>query len=435
MAEGICLTGGRVLDPTSGLDGVRNVYIRDGVVQRVTAAAPGREWTVIDVAGCWVCPGLIDMHVHLRQPGREDIDTIESGTMSAVAGGITSVLCMPDTQPPIDDQTGVEFVRQIAQRDAWCRVFVVATITKGRQGQELSEIGEIVRAGGIAISDDESSVMNAYVMRRALEYTRMFHIPVIVHAEDKDLAGSGVMNEGLQSTLLGLPASPAAAEAVMVARDAVLAELTSGRVHISSISAAHSVELVRQYKSRGVQITADATPHHLALTDAAVEGYGTEFKTNPPLRSAADRDAVVAGLLDGTIDAIASDHSPHTHGEKALEFDLAPSGVVGLETLLPVTLTELHHKHGMAPLDLIALFTSGPARIARLPVGSLRRGAPADLTVIDPVAEHAIDRERFLSKGKSTPFHGYAAKGKAMLTIIGGKVVAREGSLCERPAV
>jgi dihydroorotase len=366
---------------------------------------------------------LIDMHVHLRQPGREDKETIASGTMAAARGGFTAVCCMPNTDPVNDTRSVTEFILDTAKREGAVQVYPVGAITKGLKGEELAEIGELSEAGCVAISDDGRPVMNAELMRRAMEYATMFDLPVIQHSEDLHLSGRGVVHEGFVSTELGLRGIPSASEAAMVARDLLLAELTGARLHIAHVSAAESVRLIREAKTRGVQVSCETTPHHITLTEEAVRGFNTNAKMNPPLRSEADRQALLDGLRDGTIDVIATDHAPHTVQEKEQEFDPAPCGVIGLETALAVTLTTLVASGVLSLSGAIAKLSSEPARILKLPKGQIAEGADADLTIIDPTREWEVDAGAFASKSRNTPFHGWRLKGQTVATFVAGKIV------------
>ncbi|MEK7799008.1 MAG: dihydroorotase, partial [Acidobacteriota bacterium] len=359
----------------------------------------------IDAGGLIVAPGLIDLHVHLREPGDENEETIASGAAAAVAGGITSVVCMANTRPAVDNEAAAEYILLLAARAGLANIFPVGAVTKGREGRELAEIGQLARAGAVAFSDDGDPVRSAEVMRRALEYAAMFDRPIITHAEDHDLSDGGVMNEGVVSMTLGLPGVPAASEEIAVARDIRLAELTGGHLHVAHVSTAGSVALLRDAKSRGVRVTAEVTPHHLTLTEESVRSFDTVYKMNPPLRTRVDVEACVAGLLDGTIDAIATDHAPHSTEEKELEFPTAPNGVIGMETMLGVAATELVGKRGMSWRDLLARMTVNPARVVGIPKGTLAPGADADVVLIAPTQAWTIDRAAFRSPSPNFPIH------------------------------
>ena len=421
-ARALLLRGGRVVDPSQGIDDVLDVLLVDGTVARVGRELEAPEHAEVrSVGGLVVCPGLIDLHVHLREPGGERKETIETGARAAAAGGFTAA--MPNTDPPVDDPAAVGFVRAQGLRAGYARVYPVAAVSLGQRGERLAAIGEMVDAGAVAISDDGRPVSDAGLMRLALEYAQTFGIPVASHCEELSLSRGGSMNEGLVSTRLGLQGIPNAAEDVMIARDLLLAELTGGRLHIQHVSTRRGVEMIRAAKARGVQVTAEATPHHLTLTDEAVDGYRTEAKVNPPLRTAADVAAVREGLADGTLDVLATDHAPHHYDEKEQAFDDAPFGMVGLETALGIALTELVGKGVLTLSQLVDRMSCAPARAFRLPGGTLAEGSPADVTVIDLNAAWTVDPDRFLSKSRNTPFAGWKLVGQAALTIVGGRVV------------
>jgi dihydroorotase len=420
----ILLRGGRVIDPSTATDDVADVLLRDGVVVAVgrDMGVPGGA-DVRDCDGLVVCPGLIDLHVHLREPGGEHKETIATGSRAAASGGFTAVCAMPNTDPPVDDPAAVGFVRAEGLRSAAARVYPVGAISVGQQGQRLTQIGEMVDAGAVAISDDGRPVSDAGLMRLALAYARTLGIPVASHCEELALSRGGSMNEGIVSTRLGLIGIPNAAEDVMIARDLMLCELTGGCLHIQHVSTRRGVEMIRRAKQQGVPVTAEATPHHFTLTDEAVEGYRTEAKVNPPLRAAADVDAVIAGVADGTLDVIATDHAPHHYDEKEQAFDDAPFGLVGLETALGLAITELVEKGAIDLPRLVERMSCAPARAFNLPGGTLRRGAPADVTVFDAAADWVVEPGRFLSKSRNTPFAGLRLRGQAVLTIVGGRIV------------
>lgn len=417
---------GHVVDPASGIDGVRSVVI-DG--QRIESlethqVSEGSFDRVIDASGLVVFPGLIDMHVHLREPGFEAKETIESGTRSAIAGGFTTIAAMPNTEPAIDNRAHVEFVRNKAERVGYCNVAVVGAITKGRKGTELAEIGDLVDAGAVAISDDGNTVMNSEIVRRAMEYLRMYDIPMIAHCEDEDLAAGGVMNEGFNSTRQGLRGISRLAEEIIVARDVMMAEKLCARLHVAHISTRDSVDIVRRAKARGVSVTCEATPHHFSLTDDAMESYDANFKMKPPLRTRDDVEAIIEGLQDGTIDAIASDHAPHTIEDKDVELDYAPDGVIGLETTLTVSLTNLVSKGVLSLAQLAQKLSAGPAAILGLAGrGMLTRGAVADLTLVDVSARRVIRSSEFESQARNTPFEGLCGQGLVRYVVARGRVV------------
>ncbi len=408
---GILIRGGRVIDPEAKRDGTFDVLITNGTIADIQPTIAVNGSTVIDATGALVVPGFVDLHAHLRQPGREDEETIETGVRAAIHGGFTTVCAMPNTDPAMDHRGIVDFLRQEAGRLGLAAVWPIGAITKGRQGRELTDFAELFDAGCVALSDDGSPVADSLLMRRALEYARIFDRPLIQHAEDPVLAAGGVMHEGIVSTTLGLRGIPAAAESVLVARDLALAELTGGWLHVAHLSAAASVDLIRHAKRRGVHVTCEVTPHHLALTHEAVGEFDTRAKVNPPLRTADDRQALIGGLRDGTIDCIATDHAPHTDWEKAVEFDAAPFGISGLETALGVCVQALVATKLLSWAQLIEKLTIHPAQIAGLDAGSLRAGACADVLLIDADATWHVDPTQFLSKGQHSPFAGWTLTG------------------------
>ncbi len=419
----ILIKSGRVIDPANDTDKVSDLLIEGGKVARIDqniSISPDTE--VIDATGQFVVPGLVDMHTHLREPGFEYKETIRTGTMAAAAGGFTTVCCMPNTRPVNDSQAITEFILHKAATEGVVNVLPIGAITKGSQGEEISEIAELREAGCIAISDDGRSVMNGAVMRRAMEYAMMFHLTVISHCEDTHLSEDGVMNEGLISTELGLKGIPNVSEDVMVARDIALAELTGGQLHIAHVSTRGAVELIRTAKKRGIPVTAETCPHYLVLTDEAVIGYNTNTKMKPPLRSRSDVEAVREGVRDGTIDIIATDHAPHAPEEKEREFDSAPFGITGLETALPVVL-RLVDEGVLTLSDIIIKMSAKPAMILGIEKGNLNIGAVADIAIINPLTTWVVEPENLRSKGKNTPFTGWKLKGKVSTTIVGGKVV------------
>lgn len=421
----ILLKGGRVIDPDCGRDQVADILIEGGRIAAVEPGLAADDAQIIDLSGLVAAPGLVDLHAHLREPGQEWKEDIESGSHSAAAGGFTTVAAMANTDPPADKATGIEYVLGRAARIGVCRVRPVGAVTKALAGRELAEIGEMRAAGAVALSDDGKPVMDAEVMRCALEYTQMFDLPIVSHCEDHNLAAGGVMHRGLVSTVLGLRGMPREAEEIMVARDLALAAMTGGRLHIAHVSTAGSVELIRRARAAGIAVTAEVTPHHLLLTDAAVResGYDSNTKMNPPLRTEADRRALLAGLLDGTIDCIATDHAPHHRDDKEVEFDLAAFGIVGLETALPLTVTHLVGQQGLSLPEAVARLSTLPARIFGLEAGTLAPGRPADLVVFDPREERPVEPERFASKGRNTPFGGWVLRGWPSMTFLGGRQV------------
>ena len=425
----LLVKGGRVVDPSRNLDAVGDVLLADGLVVDSGPRVAARGAEVIDAAGLVVCPGFIDLHVHLREPGREDKETIATGTRAAAAGGFTAVCAMPNTEP-VNDTAGItQAILERARAEGVVRVYPIGAITKGSRGEELAEYGDLREAGCVAVSDDGRPVADARVMRRALEYARAFDLTVIDHCEEPALARGASMNEGPVATLLGLRGAPAAAEAIVVERDVRLAELTGGRVHIAHLSAAGSVDAVRRGKARGVRVTAEATPHHLLLTDQAVKesDYDTATKMNPPLRAEEDRRAVLDGLRDGTIDCIATDHAPHTQDDKKVEFDQAAFGVVGLETAVSLCLDRLVRPGLLGLEQLVALFSVAPARVLSLAGGTLGPGSVADVTLLDLDRRVKVDPARFVSKGRHTPFAGWTLRGGPVMTIVGGRVVWTAG--------
>jgi dihydroorotase len=418
----ILLKGGRVLDPVHNIDDTLDLLIEDGRIANISKNIEAGGAETIDARGKLVVPGLIDIHVHLRDPGYEYKEDIVTGTRAAAAGGFTSVACMPNTNPVNDNKAVTLYIRRKAAEEGCVNVFPVGSITKGLKGESLAEMGELKEAGCLAVSDDGRPVANGELMRRALEYARPFGLTVISHAEDISLVGEGVMNEGFVATELGLKGIPWVAEDAAVARDVMLAEFAGARLHVAHVSTRGAVEIVRAAKKRGVRVTCEATPHHFTLTDEAVRGYNTNAKMNPPLRSAEDVAAVRAGLADGTIDAIATDHAPHHIDEKNVEFNIALNGIVGLETALPLSLRLV--EDGILPLkDAIARLTIGPARALGIPRGTMEVGTAADVTVIDPELKWTVAAEKLLSKSKNTPFDGWKLKGVATHTIVGGKIV------------
>ncbi|GAW92636.1 dihydroorotase [Calderihabitans maritimus] len=425
----LLIKGGRVIDPVQKIDQQLDIRVVKGKITEIGRNLEAQDDRVVDASGCIVTPGLIDMHVHLREPGFEAKETIASGTRAAAAGGFTAVACMPNTNPVADNRSTVEYIKIRARETGVVKVYPIGSITRGSLGEELTEIADLAEAGAVALSDDGRPVANAGLMRRAMEYARMFNLPVISHCEDLNLRGAGVMNEGWVSACLGLHGIPAAAEEIMVARDLILAELTGARLHIAHVSTAGSVRLIREAKSRGVRVTAEATPHHFTLTDEAVQGYDTATKVNPPLRTAADVEAIIEGLQDGTIDVIATDHAPHTREEKDCEYDYAPFGMVGLETAVPLVVSKLILAGKLDWLQAVAKLSSVPARILGLPGGSLKTGSPADITIIDPQKEKRVDVNCFYSKGRNSPFHGWKLKGWPVVTIVEGTVVMEQGKV------
>jgi dihydroorotase len=427
----ICLRGGRVIDPARNFDAQADVLLRDGWVERVEpgiAANAGEGVRIIDVRDLWVLPGFIDIHTHLREPGQEYKEDIATGTAAAAAGGFVAVCAMPNTTPPNDNRAITELMVRRAREVGSVRVYPIGAITLGLKGETLSEMGELKEAGCVAVSDDGKPVMNAEIMRRALEYARGLDLPVIQHCEDLHLSAGGSMNEGVVATRTGIKGQPGAAESSMVARDIELCALTGARYHVAHISVGESVRLVREAKRRGLPVTCEVTPHHLTLTDEACAGYDTFTKCNPPLRTPGDVAALHEALADGTIDAIATDHAPHSPVEKELEFENAAFGMLGLETALPLAL-ELVRTGVLSPPALVALLTSRPARVLALPGGTLAPGSPADVTVVHPELAWRCEPVRFRSKSKNSPFAGRSFRGKAVLTLVSGRIVYEEETI------
>ena len=425
------IRGGRVIDPSQAADRVTNILVCEGRIAAwdvsETDVPEGTE--ILDATGKIVVPGLIDMHVHLREPGREEDETIATGTAAAVCGGFTSIACMPNTDPPMDTQSSLEFVRHQAEQAGCCNVFSVGCVSKNREGKELAEIGMLVASGAVAFSDDGAPVYNAELMREAFQYCRMFDKPVLNHAEIPELTRGGVMHAGGVSMQLGLPGMPEAAEAAMVSRDIALAEATGGRLHIMHVSTRDAIESVARAKQRGVAVTAEVTPHHFTLTDECLRTFDSNYKMNPPLRPEEHRAACVRGLQEGVIDVIATDHAPHASEKKQCEIDLAPFGIVGLETALGLVITQLVEPGLLDWSSAIAKMTINPAKILGLAKGTLAVGADADITIIDPKVQWIVDPTQFASKGKNTPFGGMKLVGRADSVLVAGVVKARKGQL------
>jgi dihydroorotase len=428
----LLLRGGRVLDPSQQLDEPGDVLLSNGVVEAVgrigEVRRDGAELETIDCAGRVVSPGFVDVHCHLREPGREEVETIASGARAAAAGGFTAVCAMPNTDPVTDNQAAVGFILSQARRAAAARVYPIGAISIGEKGETLAEFGEMVGAGAVAVSDDGKPVVSAQLMRTALEYARTFGIPVADHCEEPTLAAGGAMNEGITSARLGLRGIPAEAEEIMAIRDMLLARLTGGHIHLCHMSTRGSVDLIRWGKERGINVTAEVCPHHLSLTEDEVEGYDTNAKMNPPLRTRADVEALQAAVKDGTIDVIATDHAPHHYDEKEREFADAPNGIVGLETALAVNLTWLVHSGIIGLPLLVERMSCAPTRLFKLPGGTLRKGAIADVTVFDPDAIWTVDPARFASKGRNTPYAGRELRGLVELTVVDGRVIHRRST-------
>jgi dihydroorotase len=449
----LLISNGRVIDPASGLDAQTDLLVIDGKIAALGAEARHKASPTIptlDVKGAVVCPGLIDSHVHLREPGQSAKETVSTGTEAAARGGFTSVLCMPNTTPAIDNAAAVALVQEKAEKNAKVNVYITGAITKNIAGEELAAIGSLKHAGVVAITDDGHCVQNNEIMRRAMEYARMFDLPVLDHCQDYSLVSDGVMHEGYYSTELGLRGWPAIGEEVIVARNILLAELTGNPIHCQHLSSANAVRLIREAKGRGIGITGEACPHHFTLTDAAIAGsnafweadgemiarafpkdhplpawpsYDTNFKMNPPLRSQHDRAAIIEGLVDGSLEIIGSDHAPHCDFQKEVEFDYAPFGITGLETELPLALMQLYHTGKLTLPKLIEKLTVNPAKLLRIPKGTLDIGADADITIFDPDLAWIYEKTKTASKSQNSPFHGWAMRGQALATIVAGRIV------------
>ncbi|MBP1609200.1 MAG: dihydroorotase, multifunctional complex type [Acidobacteria bacterium] len=419
----LILKQGRVVDPTQKINQIADVGIDDGRIVEIAAKIRRSGRKVIDARGLIVAPGFIDMHVHLREPGREDAETIETGTNAAACGGFTGVACMPNTTPVNDSEAVTSFILERAREVSKVAVYPVGAITKGSQGEALAEIGEMRRSGIVAISDDGRSVQNSQIMRRAMEYSKLFGIPVIDHCEDRNLAADGVMHEGYYSTILGMRGINPAAEEMHVVRDTILARYTGARLHIAHLSTRLSLETVKRAKKEKISVTCEVTPHHLLLTDAHVTSYDTNMKMNPPLRSQEDVDALVDGIVSGSIDVIATDHAPHNINDKMLEFDRAPFGVVGLETAVGLILDRFVRTGVLGIERMVEMFSTNPARILGLERGTLARGAVADITVLDPNRQWVVSSADFASRSRNTPFEGYRLRGAPAMTIVKGRVV------------
>ena len=422
----ILLTGGRMIDPSQEIDEPADLLIENGkIVKTGKGQSAGSDAEVIDIGGMWLVPGLLDMHVHLREPGYEYKETVQTGSEAACAGGFTAVACMANTSPVNDNRSVTEFIRRKAADADMARVYPVAAVSRNLEGKTLAEFHDLKDAGAVAFSDDGKPVMNAGLMRTALEYASSLDMPVISHCEDAHLSAGGVMHEGYVSTELGFQGIPSLAEEAMIARDLLIAEYTGGHIHIAHVSSAGSVRLIREAKSRGVRVTAETTPHYFTLTDEIVRSFDTDTKVNPPLRTAADIEAIKKGLSDGTIDVIACDHAPHGSTDKEVEYEYAASGISGLETSLALSLS-LVAQGVLQPADLVRKMSLNPASILRMPGGTLKPGADADMTIVDPEKVWTVDPSRFRSQGKNTPFRGRKLTGKAVLTIVGGVVKYRE---------
>jgi len=422
------ITNGHIIDPANGINRVGDIYFAAGKITRIDLGGAARhveeDETIIDATGLVVTPGLIDLHVHFREPGQSAKETIATGANAAAAGGFTSVVCMPNTSPPVDNPSVVTWILEKAKAEACVNVFPTGAITKGIAGEELAPIGSMRKAGVVALTDDGHCVQNPEVMRRALEYARMFNLTVMDHCQDYALVGKGVMHEGYWSTVLGLPGWPAIGEEIIVSRNAQLTELTGTPIHCQHLSSGGSVRILREARTRGLALSGEICPHHIALTDESIRAFDTNFKMNPPLRTPRDIELLIEGVADGTITVLASDHAPHCNYEKEVEFDNAPFGILGLETELGLFLDILVHKKKAITLArLIEMLTTEPARLLGLDRGTLSVGAPADITLIDPDLEWTVDKEQSASRSRNTPFHGWELKGRAVRTMVGGKTV------------
>jgi dihydroorotase len=417
------INNARVIDPASGRDALGDVFIADGKFVAGFTAEQRRSAQKIDATGLIACPGLVDIHVHLREPGQTHKETIQTGSWAAAAGGFTTVVCMPNTTPVADSVGTIEYIHNAIEHGAVVHVYPTGCITVGQKGEQLAPTGSLKRAGVVALTDDGRCVQNNELMRRAAEYAKMFDLPIMDHCQDEAMTQGAAMNEGVMSTRLGLRGWPHAAEDIIVSRNVILSTYSGAHIHLQHISSRHSVEIIRRAKSRGVRITAEATPHHLALTDAALAGYDPNFKMNPPVRTEEDRLALIEGLRDGTLDCIATDHAPHTDYEKDKEFDYAPFGITGLETALPVVLDVLHRQAKLPLPELISLLTYKPARLLGLAAGTLAEGAVADLTLIDPDEKWKYDAKTGFSKSSNSPWHGRTFTGRVKKTVVAGRVV------------
>ena len=425
----ICIKNGRIIDPSQGIDAISDLWIQGerilGIGQNL---APNAD-RIIDATNQIVCPGLIDMHVHLREPGREEDETIATGTSSAIAGGVTSVACMPNTEPALDTQAAAEFVILQAKRAGNANVFPIGAITKGREGKELAEIGGLVNGGAVAFTDDGSPVVSAEIMRRAMEYCKGFDKAILSHSEDLDLTRGGVMNEGFESMRLGLRGLPAAAEEIMIYREIALAEITGARAHILHVSSRGGVELIRQGKKKGIRISGEACPHHFTLTDECLRTFDSNYKMSPPLRTQSDVEAILEGLRDNTLEVLATDHAPHAPEKKMRELDQAPNGIIGLETFLPICIKALILPKVLTWPQMIEKITINPAKVLGIDRGTLKQNAFADVIVIDPAKDWTIDPTKFKSKSRNCPFAGWKVKGRAELVMVGGNIKQEKSPL------
>jgi dihydroorotase len=419
----LLIKGGTVVDPSQDIEKKADLLIEKGRIAGLGRIRSKKAWKILDAAGALVLPGLVDMHTHLREPGREDKETIETGSRAAVAGGFTSIACMPNTSPVNDCEAVTRFILEKAKKANLANIFPVGAITKGLQGKELAEIGEMTRSGAVAFSDDGMPVLNNQIMRRAMEYSKIFDVPILDHCEDVNLAASGYMNESSVSTQLGLRGLSGVAEEIQVVRDIILARLVQSKVHICHISTREAIRWVRNAKAEGIRVTCEAAPHHFALTDEAVRSYDTNLKVNPPLRTREDVEAVLEGLADGTIDCIASDHAPHTVIEKDVPFEDAANGLIGMETMVSLVCEFLLRKQVISVSRMVELMSLNPSKILGIPRGTLRKGEVADVSIVDPDLEIIVDKTTFASKGRNCPFDGWKLRGAPLATIVGGRTV------------
>ncbi len=427
MNERLLLKNGRVVDPSTNIDSTLDILIENGKIKEIKERIDVKNCEIIDCSGYIVAPGFIDMHTHLREPGREDEETIESGCKSAVAGGFTSICCMPNTDPPNDCKEVTEFIIRKAKEVGLANVFPIATVTKGRKGEELVEMAELANSGVVGFSEDGNSVKSSYIMRRAMEWAKLLNKPIMEHAQDPELSGDGVMNEGFYSYMHGLKGIPKESEEIIVARDVILSKKTGAHLHILHVSSAGSLDIIRKAKKEGAKVTTEVTPHHLFLSDKDLIPWDSNYKMNPPLCSEEDRLALIEGIKDGTIECIATDHAPHTMDEKMVEFDQAPFGIIGLETAVPIIMDKFVSTGVISVSRFVSLFSCNPANILRLKgKGSLKANFDADITIINPTKVKTVDKSKFKSLSRNTPFHGKKLRGWPVITIVAGKVVWRE---------
>ncbi len=427
MNDRLLLKNGRVVDPSTNIDSTLDILIENGKIKEIKERIDVKNCEIIDCSGYIVAPGFIDMHTHLREPGREDEETIESGCKSAVAGGFTSICCMPNTDPPNDCKEVTEFIIKKAKEVGLTNVFPIASVTKGRKGEELVEMAELANSGVVGFSEDGNSVKSSYIMRRAMEWAKLLNKPIMEHAQDPELSGDGVMNEGFYSYMHGLKGIPKESEEIIVTRDVILSKMTGASLHILHVSSAGSLDIIRKAKKEGAKVTTEVTPHHLVLSDKDLIPWDSNYKMNPPLSSEGDRLALIEGIKDGTIECIATDHAPHTIDEKMVEFDQAPFGIIGLETAVPIIMDKFVSTGVISVSRFVSLFSYNPANILRLKrKGSLRPNFDADITIINPTKVKTVDKSKFKSLSRNTPFHGKKLRGWQVITIVAGKVVWRE---------